>query len=195
MGRAGRIKTLGWMAIALAFGLALTAQAAAPTDLTLSSPPSAPTAQTPPAAPTPPETPTPPKNPPPTPQESLVISLLGIKATKETKPQIDPALQPVADALPMSKYNSFRLIVSDARTVAVGSSATFPLTEGYSIRVDVEKASSEIAQITISWIRAEAGAKAPPPKAMKITIRKGKYFLSGGWELKEGALFAAVAVK
>ncbi|MBM4017362.1 MAG: hypothetical protein FJ288_03395 [Planctomycetes bacterium] len=128
------------------------------------------------------------------------MAVLGIRATKESKPQTDPALQSVADELRMTKFNSFRLIVSDTRQVRVGGGMDVSLVEDYALHVEVEKASPESTQIVLVWMRVEKDAQgkpqARPLKRVQMTIRKGKFFLSGGWELKDGAaLFGAVAVK
>jgi len=138
--------------------------------------------------------------PPPAAAEAVSVAVLGIRATKESKPQTDPALQSVADELRMTKFNSFRLIVSDTRQVRVGGGMDVSLVEDYALHVEVEKASPESTQIVLVWMRVEKDAQgkpqARPLKRVQMTIRKGKFFLSGGWELKDGAaLFGAVAVK
>jgi hypothetical protein len=132
-------------------------------------------------------------------RESAEVVFLGIRASKESNPHVDPELQPLADLLPMAKYNSFRTIVSDTRSVQAGNGTGTTLVEGYGLDIQIEKLTADSAQIVLSWTRVEKDAKgkpqARPPQRVQMTIRRGKYFLTGGWQLQNGALFALVAVK
>ena len=131
--------------------------------------------------------------------ESAEVVFLGIQASKESTPNVDPALQPLADLLPMAKYNSFRVVVSDSRTVLPNGETGLALVEGYGLNLKIEKLTGDSAQIVLSWTRVEKDAKgkpqARPPQRVQMTLRRGKYFLTGGWQLQNGALFALVAVK
>jgi hypothetical protein len=165
------------------------------------SPPSAPSPPTPPGpgvAPSP--TPGTPKSPAPSrARESAEAVFLGIQASKESSPHVDPALQSLADLLPMSKYNSFRVVVSETQSVLAGGETGIALVEGYGLALRIEKMTADSAQIVLSWTRVEKDAKgkaqARPPQRVQMTLRRGKYFLTGGWQLQNGALFALVAVK
>lgn len=131
--------------------------------------------------------------------ESGEAVFLGIQASKESSPHVDPALQPLADMLPMSKYNSFRVIASDTRSVQPGGEANIALVEGYGLSLRIEKMTADSAQVVLSWTRVDKDAKgkvqARPPQSVRMNILRGKYFLTGGWQLQNGALFALVAVK
>jgi hypothetical protein len=157
-----------------------------------------------PAPPAPPPAPGPapgaPKSPEPgRAQEFAEVVFLGIQASKESSPHVDPAIQPLADMLPMSKYNSFRVVVSDTRSVQPGGETGITLVEGYGLNLRIEKMTADSAQIVLSWTRIEKDAKgkaqARPPQSVRMNIRRGKYFLTGGWQLQNGALFALVAIK
>jgi hypothetical protein len=132
-------------------------------------------------------------------RESAEVVFLGIHATKESSPHVDPALQPLADLLPLSKYNSFRVVVSDTRSLQAGSETVIALVEGYGLTLRIEKMTVDSAQIVLSWTRVEKDSQGRPqtrpPQRVQMTLRRGKYFLTGGWQLQNGALFALVAVK
>jgi len=163
-----------------------------------------------PAPPTPPPTPgagaapSPAPGAPKTPepgrsQEIVEAVFLGIRASKESTAHVDPELQPLADLLPMSKYNSFRVVVSDSQPVQLGGEKGIALVEGYGLNLRIEKLTVDSVQIVLSWTRIEKDAKgkpqARPPQRVQMTLRRGKYFLTGGWQLQNGAIFALVAVK
>jgi hypothetical protein len=183
-------KTVAWAALVLAGVLAAVA-AAAP------APGSAPG-----PAPSPGHRPAPP-SPAPAPApgvQAVSVTILGIRATKEDKPHIDPGLQSVAEKLRSGKYNSFRLAVSDTRSVPLGGVMELAMVEDYALRVQIEKVTDDSVQIDLAWLRVEKDAQGKPRvstvQPMKMTLRKGKYMLSGGWELQEGAtLWGAVAVR
>jgi hypothetical protein len=129
---------------------------------------------------------------PPAPTPDVVsVTILGIHATTQPQPHISPALRPIADELRRSKYNSFDLVASDVRTLAVGGSMETALLEGYSLRVVVEKVTGDTVQLVLSWSR-----QGQVRQQVRMALRKGKYFLTGGWELQEnGALLAAIAAR
>jgi hypothetical protein len=131
--------------------------------------------------------------------DSAEVVFLGIQASKESSPHVDPALQPLADLLPMSKYNSFRVIVSDSRTVLLNNETSIALVDGYGLALRLEKLTGDSAQIVLNWTCVEKDAKGKaqprPPTRVQMTLRRRKYFLTGGWQIQNGALFALVAVK
>lgn len=142
-----------------------------------------------PAPPAPPATPA---------RETVNITILGIRATTEPKEHIDPALRPIADELKRSQYNCFRLAASDTRSIAVGSSTELPLIEDYAIRIQPEKVDNDRATVTLIWmqyLRGPGGRQGTSLQKMTMTLPKGKYLMSGGWKLKEGALLAAISVQ
>jgi hypothetical protein len=167
-------------------------------------PPAAATAPAPaPPAPAPTPAPAPPA-PAPTPApsqpaapEAITIQVLGIRGFNDDTPNINPALKPIARELGRSKYNSFDLIAAKALRISVGSSATLPLTEGYSLKISLRQIDGDIVQVGLSWLRTDNGPDGKPTERtlqhLTMSIKRGKYFLSGGWELKRGGLWAAVA--
>jgi hypothetical protein len=127
------------------------------------------------------------------------VTVLGIKATNEDKPFIAPALQPIAKELARSSFNSFRVTTSDAKIVPAGGETLVPMDEGYSMRIRVEKDAGDAVTMTVSWQRTDimpdGGTQTRLLQRMQIVLRKGRYFLSGGWKLKDGALWAAVSAQ
>jgi hypothetical protein len=184
-------RTVAWAALVLAGVMAAAAAAAAPAPSPAPGP-----------APSPGRRPAPP-SPAPAPApgaEAVSVTILGIRATKEDKPHIDPGLQSVAEKLRSGKYNSFRLAVSDTRSVPLGGVMEVAMVEDYILRVQILKVADDSVQIDLAWLRVEKDAQGKPRirtvQPMKMTLRKGKYMLSGGWELQEGAtLWGAVAVR
>ena len=84
--------------------------------------------------------------------ESAAVTVLGIRASTEAVPHIDPALQAIAEELKrFNNYNSFRLIANDTRTMPVGQPVELRLIEGWAIRIQPEKVTEESVQLTISW--------------------------------------------
>ena len=181
-------RTVAWAALVLAGVMAAAAAAPAP-------------GAAPGPAPSPGRRPAPPSPAPPAPgAEAVSVTILGIRATKEDKPHIDPGLQSVAEKLRSGKYNSFRLAVSDTRRVPLGGVMEVAMVEDYILRVQIEKVADDSVQIDLAWLRVEKDAQGKPRirtvQPMKMTLRKGKYMLSGGWELQEEAtLWGAVAVR
>ena len=136
--------------------------------------------------------PTPPAPAPPGPGAGAAnIAVLGIRASNEARAQIDPDLGPVADELKRMKYNSFRVVASVRQTVPVGQSLDVSLPEDYVLRVEVTKIADR-PQLIVSWLKPK---DAPPKQRIEMAVPKGKYFLTGGWTLKDGALWAAVSAQ
>jgi hypothetical protein len=133
------------------------------------------------------------------PPEAVSVTLLGIRATNEAKPYIDPALKAIEAELKGFKFNSFRIVANDTRSVPVGKAWELPMIEGYARRVEPEKTDGHKVTLGLSWIQytttPEGKREGRVCERLSLTIRKGKYLLSGGWKLKEGALLGAVAVK
>jgi len=133
------------------------------------------------------------------PRETSVVTVLGIRATTEGKEHIDPPLVPIADELRRSKYNSFRVVARDSRGIPLGETAELPLVEEYALRIQPEKAAEDNIQLTLSWVQyvkdSSGRRQASVLQRMTLVIRRGKYFLSGGWKLREGALLGAVATQ
>lgn len=133
-------------------------------------------------------------------RQSLNVTIIGIHATKEAKPFIDPALKAISAELRKRAvgYNSFRLLVNLTRTVAIGKTWECPMKEDYARQVQPIKSEADKATIRLLWIRYVVSGrkrKAQEKEKLTLSIRKGKYFLSGGWKLKKGVLLGAVAVQ
>lgn len=129
-------------------------------------------------------------------QGAVTFTILGIRATNEAKEHIDPALAAIADELRRSKFNSFRLVVSDTRGVPMQGTWELPLAEGYAVRVQPERESGDNVKYVLTWLGGDkAAGRSREIMRVPMEIRKGKYFLTGGWKLKEGALLAAIAAK
>ena len=126
---------------------------------------------------------------------SVSITVLGIRATAEATPYVDPVLAPIANELKArsSKYNCFRKVVTEVKSVPVGGVADVSMIENYALRVQVEKTIGNNVQLVISWLRLDKPGQ--PLQSVRLTIVKGKYLLSGGWDLKDGALWGAVAAQ
>jgi hypothetical protein len=152
-------------------------------------------------APTPPSTPPGPAPPgyrPGGPSPSVSITVVGIRATNEPKENIDPSLLPIANELRRSRFNSFQLVVNDTRSVPMTTSWEVMMVEDYALQIQPMRQTDDRVFLVVSWVRYEqVGGKlqARPLQRMSFEIRKGKYLLSGGWRLKQGALMAAIAVK
>jgi len=180
-------RTTGWAALALVIvaGLAWGALGPAPT------PPSVPPGPTPPSHP-------PGSGRPSGPAASVSITVLGIHATNEAKENIDPSLLPIADELRRSRFNSFRLIVNETRSVPMSTLSEVMMAEDYALHVQPSRQTDDKVSLVLSWVRYDkVGGKSQMRvlQRMSLEIRKGKYLLSGGWRLKEGALVGAIAVR
>jgi hypothetical protein len=132
--------------------------------------------------------------------QSLNVTVIGIHAKKEPKPFIDPALKAIAAELGKRAvgYNTFRLLVSKTSTVALGKTWECPMTENYARQVEPITVEADKATVRLRWIQyvvKQKTRKAQEREKLTLSIRKGKYFLSGGWKLKEGVLLGAVAVQ
>ena len=127
------------------------------------------------------------------------IKVLGIRATNEESPHVDAELEPLKNSLARSGYNSFRVVAKQQRDVPGGATAEFPLVEGYALRVEPGETDAKNVTLTLVWIRYEQDAQgrrvARVLQRMPMTIRKGKFFVSGGWQLKEGVLIAAMSAE
>jgi len=128
--------------------------------------------------------------PPPGPG-GATIAVLGIRASSEARAQIDPDLGPVADELKRLKYNSFRVVANVRQNVPVGQSVDVAMPEDYILRVEVTKLADR-PQLVVSWLKPK---DAPAKQRIEMAVPKGKYFLTGGWTLKDGALWAAVSAQ
>jgi hypothetical protein len=132
-------------------------------------------------------------------RDPVQVTILGIKATNEDKPSIAPSLQPIAKELARSSFNSFRETVSDSRDVAAGGDVTVPMDEAYALRIHLDKDSGDSVTLTLLWQRSEVLSDGRMQtrllQRMQIVLRKGRFFLSGGWKLKDGALWAAVSAQ
>jgi len=133
------------------------------------------------------------------PPPAATISILAIQASTEDKPACDKELAPIQSALAKSGHNTFRLILRDARAVPYGTAWQREMAEGYSLSITAEEATANDVKLALVWTRTEKDKDGNPKVAelqrLPLTIRKGKYFLSGGWKLKKGALLAAVSVQ
>jgi hypothetical protein len=163
-------------------------------------PPSPAPALPPSPAPALPPIPAPALPPAPVP-EVVTVRVLGIRATNEDTPFTDPLLQGIATELAGSKFNSFRLIASAPVQLRVGAPMQVTLIEGYSLRVELQPPQAGAAAgnvgLVLTWVRSEDG-RAPPRALQKMAIRilkRGRYFLTGGWALSRGSLWAAVATQ
>ncbi len=136
---------------------------------------------------------------PEAPQEAVSVTIFGIRATNEAKPYVDPALKAIEAELKGFKFNSFRIVANDTRSVPVGKAWELPMIEGYARRVEPEKIDGGKVTLGLSWIQytttPDGKREGRVCERLSLVIRKGKYLLSGGWKLKEGALLGAVAVK
>ncbi len=127
------------------------------------------------------------------------VDILAIHASKQEKPHCDPALASIKDALTRSGYNAFRLLSRDTRPAQIGKPLERTLADPYAIAVQIQEINDENVKLVLSWIEYtkddEGKAKKTERQRLPMTLRLGKYFLSGGWKLKDGALLAAVAVQ
>jgi hypothetical protein len=127
------------------------------------------------------------------------ISILAIHATNEEKPHIDPELDPLKDALARSGYNSFRLVAKERRVVGTGDTWERPMLEDYALRVIPTEIAEDRVTLTYAWVHYEKDEQgrriARVLQQVPMTLIKGKYFVSGGWRLKKGALVGAFAAE
>ena len=128
----------------------------------------------------------------------VTVSILSVQATKEAEPSCDPALEPIRRALARSgDYNSFRLLKRESRPASAGHAVECAMAETYALRVEAERADKDNVKMCITWVRHEKDKDGTPKttvlQRIPLTIRNGKYFLSGGWKLEKGAVLGAVA--
>jgi hypothetical protein len=127
------------------------------------------------------------------------ITVLAIRAAKEDKPYIDPALKALAEDLKKTaaSYNAFRLLMQVPRSVAFGETKDVPLVEGYTLRVRPVQEKDDTIELALTMVLADKDPKEKPREILSTTlrIRKGKYMLLGGWRLKEGTLLTAVSAR
>jgi len=131
-------------------------------------------------------------------EQTVAVTILGIHATNEEKPHVDPALSAIAKQLKQYKFNSFRLVAKQTRSVALGKPWELPMLEGYARRVQPEETSKERVKMEVAWIQyvkdKDGKRKAHVRERMVLFIGKGKYLLTAV-KLKKGALVGAVAVE
>lgn len=133
--------------------------------------------------------------PPPGPGTAAAsVKVLAIRATKEDKDYMDPALATLAEELRRTAggFNAFRLLMQAPRTIPFGETQSITLVEGYEVRVKPIQASDDTIELAISVGRGEAGKGG---LSTTLRIRKGKYMLLAGWKLKEGNLLVAVSAR
>ena len=127
------------------------------------------------------------------------INILAIHATKEEKPHIDPELEPLKEALSRSGYNSFRLVAKERRSVGTAETWEQPMLEDYALRVTPTVIAEDRVTLTYAWVHYEKDEQgrriARVLQQVPMTLIKGKYFVSGGWRLKKGALVGAFAAE
>jgi len=125
------------------------------------------------------------------------LSILAIRATNEPRPHIDAELEPLRDALARFGYNSLRLVVKGRQTVKVGKAWEQPMPEDYALRLTPTEIGEDRVTLTCAWVYyvkdAQGRRAARVLQQVPLTLIKGKYFVSGGWRLKEGALVGAFA--
>jgi len=128
----------------------------------------------------------------------VAVTILGIHATNEEKPHVDPALQAITKELKQYKFNCFRLVAKETRPVPLGKAWELAMIEDYARRVVPQEISKERIKMEIAWIqyvKDKDGKRKPHVRdRMVMAIGKGKYLLAGV-KTKTGALIGAVAVK
>jgi len=131
--------------------------------------------------------------------KTVTATFMEIHASKEKQEHIDPALQAIADELKRSKYNCFRLGVTKTQVVVLGKVWELALREDYAVRVQPKEVKDDAVVLVLSWVRYEKDDQGKRQSkvllSVPMTLRKGKYLLSGGWKLSTGALMGAIAVK
>jgi len=130
--------------------------------------------------------------------QTVAVTILGIHATNEEKPHVDPALAAIAKPLKRYKFNSFRLVAKETRSVALGKEWELPMVEGYARRVRPQESDKDRVKMEVAWIQyvkdKDGKRKAHVRERHIMFIGKGKYLLTAV-KLKKGALVGAVAVK
>ncbi|MFO8012980.1 MAG: hypothetical protein R6X20_06700 [Phycisphaerae bacterium] len=130
--------------------------------------------------------------------KTVAVTILGIHATNEEKPHVAPALKSIAKQLKRYKFNSFRLVVKETRSVRLGKHWELPMLEGYCRRVVPTETHEDRVKMEVAWIQyvkdKEGKRKPHVHERMVMLIGKGKYLLTAV-KLKKGALVGALAVK
>jgi hypothetical protein len=130
--------------------------------------------------------------------EKVSVTLLGIHATNEEKPHVDPALASIARHLKRYKFNCFRLVVRKTQSVPLGKRWELPMLEGYCRRVQPTESHKDRVKMEVAWVqyvKDKDGKRKPHVhERMVMLIGKGKYLLTAV-KLKKGALVGALAVK
>jgi len=131
--------------------------------------------------------------------ESATFKVVGIRATNEEKPHIDPELEPLRDALARSGYNSFHVAAKQRVTAEMGESAEVALIEDFAVRLEPQEQTDtgvKLLATTIHYEKDQDGKRiARVLERATMTVRKGKFLLRGGWGLKRGVLITLVAAE
>jgi len=130
--------------------------------------------------------------------KTVTVTLLGIHATQQKEPHIDPALKPIAEHLKRYRFNSFRLIVQKTQSVGLGRQWELPMLGGHCRRVRPHEAHQDRVKMEVAWVQyvkdKDGKRKARIHERMVMFIGRGKYLLTAV-RLKDGALINALAVK
>ena len=129
--------------------------------------------------------------------ESVNLKVVSIRATNEEKPHIDEELLLLKDALTLFHYNSFRVAAKRRIAAEIGESTEVALIEGYAMRLEPQEQTDKSVKLLATTILYEKDKEGRRVERLldraTMTIRKGKFLLRGGWELKEGVLVTLVA--
>jgi len=131
-------------------------------------------------------------------KQTVAVTIFGIHATNAEKPHVDPALAAIAEQLKRYKFNSFRVVAKETRSVALGKQWELPMLEGYCRRVLPTEAHEDRVKMEVAWVQyvedEKGKRKTRIHERMVMFIGKGKYLLTAV-KLKEGALVGALAVQ
>ena len=113
--------------------------------------------------------------------ESVTFKVLGIRATNEEKPHIDPELEPLKNDLARSGFNSFHVAAKQRVTTEIGKSIEVALLEDFAVRLEPQGQTDTDVKLLATMIHYEkdkdgkriARVLERAPK----TVRKGKYLL------------------
>jgi len=130
--------------------------------------------------------------------QTVAVTILGIHATNEAEPHVDCRLAAIAEQLKRFRFNSFRLVVEETRSVALGKAWELPMREGYCRRIRPTDTDEQRVKMEVAWVQYVKGEdgrrKERVRERMVLFIGKGKYLLTAV-KLKKGALVAAVAAR
>jgi len=123
---------------------------------------------------------------------AAAVKALAVRASKEDKDFMDPALAAMAESLRRSAQgaNSFRLLMQVPQTVPFGQVGTLVLVEGYQLRVQPVKAQGDTIEMILTMVQGSRDIL-----RTTIVLRKGKYMLLAGCPLKEGTLLTAISAR